>query len=71
MSFGLINTPVAFMDLMNREFQNYLDSFVIVFIDNILVYSKIEGDHMGHLRVVLQVLKEHQQFSKYNKCEFG
>ena len=53
MSFSLTNAPVAFMDLMNRVFQHYLDSFVIVFIDGILVYSKNESDHMGHLRVVL------------------
>ena len=59
MSFGLTNAPTAFMDLMNRVFRNYLDSFVIVFIDEILVYSKNEYDHMGHLRVVLQTLKEH------------
>ena len=55
---------------MNRVFQNYLDSFVIVFIDNILVYLKNEGDHMTHLRVVLQVLKENQYFANYSKCEF-
>ena len=59
MSFGLTNAPTTFMDLMNRVFQNYLDSFVIIFIDNILVYSKNEEEHMGHLRVVLQTLKEH------------
>ena len=63
MSFGLTNAPKAFIDLMNKLFQNYLDSFVIVFIDDILVYSKNEGDHMYHLRVVLQVLKENQLFS--------
>ena len=53
MSFSLTNAPVAFMDLMNRVFQHYLDSFVIVFIYDILVYSKNEDDHMDHLRVVL------------------
>ena len=58
------------MDLMNRVFQSYLDSFFIVFIDNILVYHKNEGEHMNHLRVVLQVLKENQLFFKYSKCEF-
>ena len=57
MSFGLTNAPMVFMDLMNRVFLSYLDSFVIVFIDNILVYSKNDGDHMDHLRVVLQVLR--------------
>ncbi|XP_069147980.1 uncharacterized protein [Solanum lycopersicum] len=70
MSFGLINAQAAFMDLMHRVFRSYLDSFVIVFIDDILVYSKNEGDHMDHLRVVLQVLKENQLFGKYRKCEF-
>ena len=58
------------MDLMNRVFLNYLDSFVIVFIDDILVYFKSEDEHMNYLRVVLQILKEHQIFAKYNKCEF-
>ena len=58
MSFGLNNYPVAFIDLMNRVFESYLDSFVIVFIDDNEVYSKNEGEHMDHLRVVLQVLKE-------------
>ena len=70
MSFGLTNSLVAFMDLMNRVFQSYLDSFFIVFIENILVYSKNEGEHMDHLRVVLQVIKENQLFTKYRKCEF-
>ena len=70
MSFGLTNAAEIFMDLMNRVFQNYLDSFVIFFIDDILVYSKNESDHMVHLRVVLQNFKEHQLFAKYRKCEF-
>ena len=71
MSFGLTNSLVAFMDLMNRVFQSNLYSFVIFFIENILVYSKSEGDHIGPLRVVSQVLKEHKLFAKYRKCEFG
>ena len=58
------------MDLMNRVFQNYLDSFFIVFINDILVYLKNEGDHMNHIRVVFQVLKENQLFAMYCKCEF-
>ena len=70
MSFGLTNAPKTFMDLINKVFQNYLDSFVIVFIDNILVYSKNEGEHMDYLSMVLQVLKKHQLFAKYSKCEF-
>ena len=53
MLFGLTNAPLTFMDLMNRVFRNYLDSFVIVFIDDILVYPENEGDLMNHLRVVL------------------
>ena len=70
MSFCLTNAPAGLMDLMNRMFQNYLDLFVIVFIDDILVYSKNEGDHRSHLRMVLRILKEHQSFSIYIKCEF-
>ena len=70
MSFGLTNAPAAFMDLMNRVFRSYLDSFVIVFIDDILVYSKNEGEYIDRLREVLQVLKEHKLFAKYSKCEF-
>ena len=67
MFFGLMNTPEVFMDHINKVFQSYLDSFVIVFIDDNFVYSKNEGDHMDHLRVVLQVLKENQLFAKYRK----
>ena len=70
MFFFLTNSPAEFMDLMNRMFRSYLDSFVIVFIDDILVYSKNKGEHMDHLRVVLQVFKEQQLFSKYKKFEF-
>ena len=58
MSFGLTNAPTSFMDPMNTEFRCYLDSVVIVFIDEILVYLKNEGEQTNHLRVVLQVLKE-------------
>ena len=60
MPFGLTNAPAAFMDLMNRVFQLHLDKFVIVFIDDILVYSASEEDHAQHLRVVLNILKEKQ-----------
>ena len=70
MSFGLTNDSEAFMDLMNRVFCSYLDSLLFAFIDNILVYSKNEGEHMDHLTVVLHVFKENQLFSKYRKCEF-
>ena len=70
MSFGLTNAPAAFMDLMNRVFKDYLDQFVIVFIDDILVYSQSESEHEQHRRLVLQRLREHRLFAKFNKCEF-
>ena len=70
MSFGLTNAPAAFMELMNRIFRPYLDSFVIVFIDDILIYSKSEADHVRHLRTVLQVLREKELYAKFSKCEF-
>ncbi|TQD75119.1 hypothetical protein C1H46_039347 [Malus baccata] len=58
------------MDLMNRVFQPYLDKFVIVFIDDILVYSKSKVEHVRHLKLVLSSLKEHQLYAKFSKCEF-
>ena len=58
MSFGLTNAPADFMDLMNRVFKQYLDLFIIVFIDNILIYSRNEEEHASHLRIVLQALKD-------------
>ena len=70
MSFGLTNAPRAFMDLMNQVFRPYLDRFVIVFINDILVYSRSELDHERHLGFVLQTLKRHQLYAKFNKCEF-
>ena len=70
MSFGLTNAPAAFMDLMNRVFRPYLDRFVIVFIDDILVYSRSELEHERHLGLVLQTLRWHQLYAKFNKCEF-
>ena len=70
MSFGLTNAPAAFMDLMNKVFRPFLDRFVIVFIDDILVYSKSEAEHAKHLRFVLQTLREHQLYTKFSKCEF-
>ena len=69
MSFGLTNTPSAFMDLMNRVFHEYLDSFVLVFNDEILIYSKTKEEHEQHLRLTLQILREHQLYVKYTKCE--
>ena len=70
MSFGLTNAPAVFMDLMNRVFKQYLDLFVIIFIDDILIYSRSEEEHASHLRVVLQTLKDRQLFTKFSKCEF-
>ena len=70
MSFGLTNAPAAFMDLMNRVFRPYVDQFVVVFIDNILVYSKDRENHDTHLRVVLETLRKEQLYVKLSKCEF-
>ncbi|XP_019256612.1 PREDICTED: uncharacterized protein LOC109235061, partial [Nicotiana attenuata] len=70
MSFGLTNAPAAFMDLINRVFKPYLDSFVIVFIDDILIYSRSREEHEQHLQVVLQTLKDSQLYAKFSKCEF-
>ena len=70
MLFGLTNAPTTFMDLMHRLFQPYVDQFVVVFIDNILIYSKTEKEHEDHLRIVLHALREHQLYAKFNKCEF-
>ena len=70
MPFGLTNAPAAFMDLMNRIFRPYLDQFVIVFIDNILIYSGSGEEHVEHLRIVLQTLREHRLYAKLSKCQF-
>ena len=70
MSFGLTNTPSYFMYLMNKVFMEYLNKFVVVFIDDILVYSKNEEEHEEHLRLVLQKLRENQLYAKFSKCEF-
>ena len=70
MPFGLTNALVASMDLMNRVFQPYLDQFVIVFIDDIVIYLGSKEDHEGHLRVVLQILRENQLYAKFSKCQF-
>ena len=70
MPFGLTNAPAVFMDLMNRIFQPYLDQFVIVFIDCILIYSGSKEDHKEHLRIVLQILRENQLYAKFSKCQF-
>jgi hypothetical protein len=70
MSFGLTNVPAYFIYLMNKVFMKYLDKFVVVFIDDILVFSKNEEEHEEHLRLVLQKLREHQLYAKFSKCEF-
>uniref|UniRef100_A0A2N9EJD6 Reverse transcriptase domain-containing protein n=1 Tax=Fagus sylvatica TaxID=28930 RepID=A0A2N9EJD6_FAGSY len=69
MPFGLTNAPAVFMDLMNRVFHEYLDRFVIVFIDDILVYSKSLEEHEDHLRIVLQILRDKKLYAKLNKIE--
>ena len=70
MPFGLTNAPATFMDLMHRVFQPYLDQFVVVFVDEILIYSQSEREHEDHLRIILQLLRDHQLYSKFSKCEF-
>ena len=70
MPFRLTNAPVAFMNLMHRVFQPYLDRFVVDYVDDILIYSKSKEDHERHLRVVLQFLRENQLYAKFSKCEF-
>ena len=70
MPFGLTNAPAAFMDLMNRVFKDYLDRCVIVFIDDILIYSHSLEEHAEHLRIVLNILKQKQLYAKFKKCEF-
>ena len=70
MPFGLTNAPAAFMDLMNRVFRPYLDRFVIVFIDDILVYSGSREKHAEHLGIVLETLREHQLYAKLSKFQF-
>ncbi|GKB16905.1 putative reverse transcriptase domain-containing protein [Tanacetum coccineum] len=70
MPFGLTNEPAVFMDLMNRVCRPYLDKFLIVFIDDILIYSKTREEHIEHLRLVLELLKKEKLYAKFSKCEF-
>ena len=70
MSFGLTNAPTTFMDLINKVFRPYLDQFVVVFIDDILVYSRDEQAHEQHLKIVLQTLREKKLYAKLRKCDF-
>ncbi|GKC00466.1 putative reverse transcriptase domain-containing protein [Tanacetum coccineum] len=70
MRFGLTNAPAVFMDLMNRVCKPYLDKFMIVFIDDILIYSKSKQEHEEHLKLILELLKKEQLYAKFSKCEF-
>ena len=70
MPFGFTNASATFMDVMNRVFQPYLDQFVVVFIDDILVYSRDEQEHEQHLQIVLQTLRENKLYAKLRKCNF-
>jgi len=70
MPFGVTNAPTVFMDYMNRIFKPFLDKFVVVFIDDILIYSKTQEEHAEHLRLVLSFLRKKQLYAKLSKCEF-
>ena len=70
MSFGLTNAPATFMDMMNRIFRELVDRCVVVFINDILIHSKSWEEHKEHLQTVLNVLRKHQLFVKFKKCEF-
>ena len=70
MPIGLTNATATFMGLMNRVFQPYLDQFVVVFVDDILIYSQSEVEREDHLRIILQLLRDHQLYTKFSKCEF-
>ena len=69
MPFSLTNAPAKFMDLINRVFRSYLNKFVVVFIDDVLIYSKDRDEHNVHLRTALKTLREHQLYCKLKKCE--
>jgi len=70
MPFGVTNAPAMFMDYMNRIFRPFLDMFVVVFIDNILIYSRTQEEHAEHLRLMLGILREKQLYAKLSKYEF-
>ncbi|GKF39499.1 putative reverse transcriptase domain-containing protein, partial [Tanacetum coccineum] len=70
MPFGLTNAPAVFMDLMNRVCKPYLDKFVIVFIDDIMIYSKNKQEYEEHLKLILELLKKEELYAKFSKCEF-
>ena len=68
--FGMTSAPAIFMDLMNRVFSPYLDKFVVVFVDDILIYSKSEEEHEEHLRIMLETLRREKLYAKLSKCAF-
>src|ERR1051325_13595 len=70
MPFGVTNAPGVFMEYMNRIFHLYLDKFVVVFIDDILIYSRSDEEHVEHLKIVLELLKDNKLYAKLSKCEF-
>ena len=70
MPFRLTNAPATFMDIMHRVFKPYLDQFVVIFVDDILIYSQFEEEHEDHLWIVLQALREHWLYAKFSKYEF-
>jgi hypothetical protein len=70
MSFGLTNAPTYFMYLINKVFMEYLDKFIVVFIDDILIFSRMEEEHEKHLRLVLGKLRSNKLYAKFSKCEF-
>ena len=70
MPFGVTNAPAVFMDLMNQVFSLYLDQFVVVFIDDILIYFQSDREHAEYLRILLQTLQQEQLHAKQSKCEF-
>ena len=70
MPFGLKNAPAAFMNIMHRVFQPYLDQFVVVFVDDILIYSQSKWEHEYHLKIVLQLLRDHQLYAKFSSTSF-
>ena len=69
MPFGLTNAPATFMCLMNNVRSKYRDKFAVVFIDNILIYSNTKEEHDEHLKIILQVLREHELYAKFSKCD--